>query len=509
MQRILKGTIDQLILLALVIALVGALLSTNFQNLTQFNLGLGVVVIIGLLLAILPKVRTTIAGWLKHLNTIWAAAILIIAYQLTLIFSLSAQFGYDGWVVMQTAMGKANYYYFTVNPNNLGLLSFERGLYLLSHTLGATNFLLVLNFANLILVDVAILLLTLTLRQHLNRKFLWVAVPFCFLLGPWLIVFYTDLAVLPFLAGQLWALHFLITKLTTTSRRSLIGVSIVFGLCTYMAYHLKPSAFILTIAIIIELLIALISNKTIVKNRQLWLSLAIIFVSFGLAIGVNQYWIGHQNLAAVNKNTAMQPTHFLMIGLNPKSGGTFSDEDYRYSLSYHTAASQNRANLARTKQRLADMGPVKVAQFLIGKNYRNTSDGSLGWTNDTQFSKWPSLEHHKFVRSFFYLYGSRRAIYFVAAQLVWVSILIGALFSFLDRSLFARILRLATFGILLFLLIFEGGRSRYLIQALPMIFSLSVIGWTKLKVTLRERQIFSFDWTQFQTTLRRLILGQS
>lgn len=514
MQRLLKATLDQLILFVLIIVLIGALLSSNFQNLIQFNLYLGVVAVIGLLLSLFPKIRTTLANSLNRLNHIYVAAILIIAYQCVLIINLSAQFGDDASRVMATAMGKINYYYFAVNPNNLGLLSFERPIYLISQALGISNFLLVLNVVNVILVDVAVSLLILTLRAHLSQKLLWIAVPFCFLLSPWLIVFYTDLAVLPFLAGELWSIHFLITHLNTASRKTLVGVSLAFGFSAYMAYHLKPSAGILTIAVIMELLIALIwpfsksALGTKLKNRQLLIAIAVILATFGLATGINHTWVSHQHLASVNKNIALQPSHFMLMGLNKESGGRFNGYDYNYSLRYHTAASQNQANFKLIQKRLAHFGIVNLVKFLIVKNYHNTSDGSLGWTNDTQFTEFPSLKHHAFVRSFFYPYGSRQATYFVAAQLVWIGLLIGTLFSFLDRSLFARILRLGTLGILLFLLLFEGGRSRYLIQAFPMIFSLAVIGWTKLRVLLWEHRIIHFDGTRLQTTLRRLILGR-
>ncbi|KRK17519.1 hypothetical protein FD22_GL000936 [Loigolactobacillus coryniformis subsp. coryniformis KCTC 3167 = DSM 20001] len=46
--------------------------------------------------------------------------------------------------------------------------------------------------------------------------------------------------------------------------------------------------------------------------------------------------------------------------------------------------------------------------------------------------------------------------------------------SFLERTFLFRVLRMTFFGLLIFLLFFEGGRSRYMIQFLPVIYILAV-----------------------------------
>lgn len=513
MQRILRTFFNQLTLLALLIAFICALIALNLQNVSQFNFGLGIVLAVILLLWLSPLTLKSLMG-LNRLNRFWFVAVVIIGYQLILLVSLSEQFGYDAATVMQTAMGHANYYYFSINPNNLNLLFLEHGLYVISQALKFHNFLVVLNVVNLIFVDIAVALVALTLKRHLSRKIRWSIIPFSFLLAPWIMVFYSDTVVLPLIALELFALHNLITQNASASNAQLklIGSGVLLGFSAFFAYSFKPSTIILTIAIVIELLISLLFpfNKATltakIKNRMTLISAVTVLASFGLAMGVTQIYTSQQHIMFVNKKGALQPSHFILMGMNSQSGGRFSGADYDYSLKHaQTPATQNRANYALIKKRLTNFGVMGYLKFLIEKNYHNTSDGTLGWSDDNQFSE-PALTPHAFVRSFFYQEGSRRSIYFVAAQLVWISIMFGTLFSLFDSSLFARILRLSVLGTLLFLLIFEGGRSRYLIQAFPMIYMLSIIGWTQLITYLKNQQSVTANLTQFSAALRHAML---
>ncbi|MDU3280432.1 MAG: hypothetical protein E7E91_13645, partial [Staphylococcus aureus] len=50
------------------------------------------------------------------------------------------------------------------------------------------------------------------------------------------------------------------------------------------------------------------------------------------------------------------------------------------------------------------------------------------------------------------------------------------------------IIKLTIIGAMMFLLLFEGGRSRYLIQFLPFFYLLSAIGWESVLTTANRRK---------------------
>lgn len=78
-----------------------------------------------------------------------------------------------------------------------------------------------------------------------------------------------------------------------------------------------------------------------------------------------------------------------------------------------------------------------------------------------------------------YLYPDGKYLYdfkFIA-QFIWLIGLVILLLGFNDRRYFVQVLRLSLIGAFVFLLIFEGGRSRYMIQFLPAIIMLITLLW--------------------------------
>lgn len=505
MKNIISKGIDQVILFLLVISLVGALISTNLANTYQFGFIVGTLIIFGMVLAVLPLPKDKVGSLSRFFKQPWLFFLVVLAYQVLLVVSLTGEIGYDAYTIKHAAMGNPDYYYFSVYPNNLGLLFLMRFLYVITHALGITNFTLALNFINIIFIDITIFLIWYFLKKYLKKSILWGLFPFAFLLAPWLVVFYSDTTVLPFTAAMIVTLYELLQNFNNKqySAKKLYGLSAIFGISTFCAYALKPSTFIFVIAIVVELALNLLikpfPKRSVGKilTRQVGLIVAVMILSFGVLKVGETVLVDHQHLVAVNKEVAMQPSHFILMGMNQKSGGRFSDDDYHYSTSFKNPKAQNSGNWRLIRQRLKKIGAVNYIRFLFVKNYTNTSDGTLGWSNDSQFSKTPSLNKNKFIRSFFFLYGSRQAVYFVIAQLTWIIILSGVIFSFFDRSLFVRILRMSVLGLLLFLLIFEGGRSRYLIQSFPVIYILAVIGWHQLYKRVITKKKITISWHSF------------
>ena len=72
-------------------------------------------------------------------------------------------------------------------------------------------------------------------------------------------------------------------------------------------------------------------------------------------------------------------------------------------------------------------------------------------------------------------------------QMIWLVVLIGILFSLRMNSFRIQLFKLSVLGGMLFLLIFEGGRSRYLIQFLPFLFVLSGAGMNNLFTALFDK----------------------
>lgn len=79
------------------------------------------------------------------------------------------------------------------------------------------------------------------------------------------------------------------------------------------------------------------------------------------------------------------------------------------------------------------------------------------------------------IASFVYPNGDNLDNFRFIAQLAWIALLFLIAFGWQNQRLVVQALRLGMIGGFIFLLIFEGGRSRYLIQFLPVLFLIATL----------------------------------
>ena len=89
-------------------------------------------------------------------------------------------------------------------------------------------------------------------------------------------------------------------------------------------------------------------------------------------------------------------------------------------------------------------------------------------------------------QTFTYPAGKNVSVFRFISQLIWISLIGILFFGWKYHDLVSDGLRLSLIGGFLFLLIFEGGRSRYLIQFLPNIMILIPIVWQTSKETIAK-----------------------
>lgn len=118
----------------------------------------------------------------------------------------------------------------------------------------------------------------------------------------------------------------------------------------------------------------------------------------------------------------------------------------------------------------------------------NSADGTFGWglegTYLSVFNKNSSFKNNTFQRKF---YLNTQGVakpdsynFRFIQQILWIFVLLLSIFGLFQNSLFNFYIKVAIIGFSIFLLIFEGGRSRYLIQFLPLLLLLSSNGWNSL-----------------------------
>lgn len=462
----------------------------EFSKLTVSSLILLLIVVIGTLLYIFNKSFKSKIKYIfveKRLTTSTILLVLACVIQLIFVLNVHPFINFDAGNLITTAQGNMQSWmpgYYSQYPNILFMLVIEKKL----TGIGTSQLVYVL--ANLGMLYLSVILNVLCV-YILNKKKLPVVmyIQTCWLLlFPMSIVPYTDVYILPFISLALVAYALLTKKgikfATKFVASGLLAFAIVEG------YFFKPTAMILFVAIIIVSLMSLLTHKwTKVFKEKLLVCGALFVAIFGISFGIDKAIVNEQQIVQIDKSVTTPPVHFMAMGMVGNGGYNRQDAEDFAGLSTQV---QTEIAQKEIKPRLKDKGFWGYIKFLLNKQSNNTADGTFGWLNEGYFMNedTPRTKLGQFMSSYIYPDGKHLFDFKFLAQLCWV-ILVGiVLFGFKDNKSYTQVLRLAIIGLMMFLLMFEGGRTRYLIQFLPCFIILASLCWHD------TRRLFTHDLRQ-------------
>jgi hypothetical protein len=167
-----------------------------------------------------------------------------------------------------------------------------------------------------------------------------------------------------------------------------------------------------------------------------------------------------------------------MMGL--QGSGGYNDDDVNATRQFKTVKEKKEFNIKEIKKRLSDYGFLGYMKFLLTKYRSNVTDGSFFFGREGGKLSFPEVEMNSSNKLIYFLkelyYGKYVPLLRFCAQVIWVFMLFLSLVSHGRKGWYLMFLRLALIGGLLFLLIFEGGRSRYMIQFSPCIVVMGAVG---------------------------------
>lgn len=431
------------------------------------------VVLVSLYYAV-PVVQRAIQ-WLfvtKQVITSSSLFLLLVGFQVLFIQQFHPTPGWDVGTIHEALIHPTNQEiqsYFSLNQNNLPILLVQVKL---AHLFGSTSWLF-LDYVTLILVDSSAIMLIMA-ATIIDRKYYATATylhVFLFAVFPWIVVPYTDTWVLPLVSGMLLC-YVMTQKMHRLWMKNIAWAGL--GVFVVGCYFMKPSAVIPFIAIVlIEVLFSLRLTKDKIKPALIKSGLGLLFV--GLAFGGSYYVVKQklvqQHYLTIQQERGIPMLHFINTGLS--QDGAYDPLAALKMATLPTKQAKNDYSKEQIVQRLNAYGILGYGQFLITKQKNNTADGTFGWYKEGSFfTENPKPEIKTGLTGLFkqslFLYGEYIANFRFIAQMVWILLLSCLFFSWKNRTKMIQFLRLALIGGFLFLLVFEGGRSRYLIQFLPV-----------------------------------------
>lgn len=252
---------------------------------------------------------------------------------------------------------------------------------------------------------------------------------------------------------------------------------------TALGFYIKPQAGIFMIAMVIINLIHDFKWEAVKKNALPMLLSVVCIMTVALPVE----YIKHDYF---EPDKALGFTHYIMMGLNEDSMGSYAIEDVDFSMQYKTAKERRAGNIQLVMKRLETND---MARHLTNKLLLNFNDGNFYFGKEGYFYSYVSkdfLPSSGFLKNVFLDTGKYYPVLEQIRQTLYVAVLFLSLFSLKDSRKEVLLIKLSLIGLFLFQMIFEA-RSRYLFIYIPFFIVLACIGIKEIKeliVKLKERQ---------------------
>ena len=412
-----------------------------------------------------------------------------------------------------------NFSYYSSYTNNIGMLLLVKYILIIAklftNITNISNAFFVLIIFNIIMVDIASLFTFLTIKKILGNKSAYFSLIFILpliIFSPYIIIPYTDTITMAFPIAILY-LYLNIKELPRKSIKKYILI-LIEGILLATGILLKPTVLIIAIAIVIfEILNIKIKNinKTdLIKNFTNLIVVVILF-SIGFSLSYMCYSkLKEKTLGKVISqeyyyNNEVSFTHFLMMGMQERQNdsleegknqtlyGAYNGLDVANTVEIKGYKEKQKYNITIIKERLSNFGVKGYINFLYNKANWILSDGTFFYGQEGTWKVGDYFNQSKIARIAQEFINEKSNTYKKITanimQISWIIITIGLIFSIgKDEDKSISISKLALIGIILFLLMFEG-RSRYLINHIPIFIFVGTYGTInclhKLLLTLK------------------------
>lgn len=362
-------------------------------------------------------------------------------------------------------------YFYLDFPNNIGSALILGGIFkLFSIVSDSKNFMIVIGIlVNITVIQVSLVTSLILVSKIRNLKV--AALLSIFLLGvtplyAYAPIFYTDTLVMVFPLMAILLIY--VYQISEWKYREiyLISAGIIFSI----GIIVKTNVIVVMIAALLYLIFKY-------KIKQIIKTVVLVILPFFIITPIYEFQ-AQKYIPISYEEAGLPATHWIMMGLYGR--GWFTPEEYNFSSSIYRKEGKEateEANLTVIKDRLVNYGFDGLVSFWDDKISQTWNDGTYFAPEKLQRNLIYKLDAQK------YVLGDSKDIYIYLSQASHVILLIGLfLFSItrFNKKLDINTLGLiAIFGVFLFLILWET-RSRYLVFILPLMWIISIQGWSYL-----------------------------
>lgn len=426
-------------------------------------------------------------------------SVVLFAIQLIVAWQIYFKTGWDCGKLVQMAQEVAYSYrdigddlYFSMYPNNVLLVAVFAAVLRFTRFLGLNADYFPLVIIGCLLVNLAGFFMADCIRQLTKKNWIALAAWLIYVvlagLSPWISIPYSDTYSILFPVFCIW----LYQNRTDKNRYLVWGL---IGFSGWIGSYIKPTV-VLTLLVLLALefwhfLCTFTKKEAAGQIRRLVVFIAVFCCSVLLAVGINslaRYKMG----CTPDETKEFTPAHYLMMGLNYKTGGTYDQWDVNYSAAASSVEERNAIALAQIRYRVSSMGVKGLGVHFVRKLLTNFNDGTFAWGNEGEFywniqEKKNSLS--KVLRDYYYEEGSGYLVFQIVTQAVWILVLCLATGLILkkgggeNRTTAAVVLCILAIGC--FVMLFEA-RARYLFLYVPLFIIAASLGLERFLETVQS-----------------------
>lgn len=411
----------------------------------------------------------------------YIAAAIVLALQIVIVYNAYFITGWDSEVIIENAHMLATEHtylyasYFSQYPNNILTMYIFTLIKTIVGSITFDDWLLsfrwILYFQCFLNVISGLLVFKIC-ELRANRITAWIGYFFYMALvafSPWMLIAYTDAigVIFPTLMLFIYFRMVACRKEGKQSRLMEIIPFVLIGAVGAVAFNIKPQPVIVFIAIVGICFISVFLDKKFIKLITQVGVMIVAFLLVYFAIKLPTYYLNPN----IDKNEEIGMTHFLMMGVNEESMGSFSADDVYFSASFETKEQRSKAELAEYKRRVSAMGAGRYAKYVGKKLFNMFTNGEFGWpaytengekVNDYFFRNMlgePKNKLTSIIRATMYGESRGHRLLTIGRNICWfITLLLIFAGIILQRNSQGKfILYLALFGFVLFSALFEYG----------------------------------------------------
>ena len=367
-----------------------------------------------------------------------------------------------------------NSVYYSVYPNNRFLLII---LYGLQKIIPISNQIL-FSLLSTICISVMSLFTYKTVNKVLNLNkgllslFICVLSPIFYL---YVSYYYTDVLMLPFAS----ILIYLIVKTKDEKNlKSNVLYGLLIGIIAIIGYKIRAVAIFILVAYFVYLIF---TKKILIVLKKF----APIIIGAILTITCIDT-IENKFFTNVNVDKEFPMTHWIMMGVNEKSYGYYSQDDYNLSSSASNVSERTDLNIKEIKNRLSDLGPFGTVKLLVVKLV------SVWGKGDYSYQKYLELVNN-FNPSYSYLLEDKNIVINYLLQFSKIVVMFMAIISLINiyKSGKKSIIAISLFGAVFFYLVWEVC-PRYGLSFLPWLILIGTCSYDTLNTNYEKFKFYKY-----------------